>query len=136
MKRLLIMTMTLFIAAAAAGCSDEERDPEGEAMVWSAETPMPVSLNPGYASVPVPAQGYAYTFDCTNYRHPAISTASPAYDACTAATVRQNGFYLGRLSGRTFAIEFAPNDTGAERKAEVRMTAGGIFYTFYFTQAE
>lgn len=130
------MALTLFVAAAAAGCNDEERDPEGVAMEWSIETPMKVTLNGGYASATVPVHGYTYTFQCENYRHPAIATASPAYDTCTAQTVRQAGFYLGKLSGRTFTIEFAPNETGEERKARVEMTAGGIFYTFNFTQSK
>lgn len=136
MKRLFVFAAALLVAAFAAGCGDEERDPEAEPMKWTTETPLEVSLNPGYATVPVPAQGYTYTFLCSNFSRPEISSASPAYDACTAETARQDGFYVGLLSGRTFSVEFAPNLTGAERKAQVVMTAGGIFHTFYFTQSE
>jgi len=133
MKVSKFVVSLMSVAVFAAACSSDSAK-EWEPMEWSTETALDVRLDEGCGSAKVPAQGHAFEFVCTNYPDPWFVAASPAQNQCTTYAIRHSGFYFGKIEHNVFTIEFAPNETKAERELQVKVSVGGAFYAFTFVQ--
>ncbi len=139
----IAVAMTATIILASCG-SDEHDDLVGDwdNMIWKTEAPVTMK-NDTYI---VPATGGELTFSCKNYSDPWISNVRYArkyyypiavdkeYDETDWYTISLDWF-KAEITGNLLKVTFEPNQEATERPIKLTVTAGDIFYTFYFKQS-
>ena len=139
--RQIIMAMTAVITLAS--CSDiVEPDGDWDNMIWKTEAPVTMKSD----AYIVPATGGELTFSCKNYSDPWISNVRYArkyyypiavdkeYDETDWYTISLDWF-KAEIKDNLLKVTFEPNQATTERPIKLTVTAGDIFYTFYFRQS-
>lgn len=108
------------------------------------ETEAPVTMKSD--AYIVPATGGELTFSCKNYSDPWISNVRYArkyyypiavdkeYDETDWYTISLDWF-KAEITDNLLKVTFEPNQATTERPIKLTVTAGDIFYTFYFRQS-
>ena len=139
----IAVAMTATIILASCG-SDEHVDLVGDwdNMIWKTEAPVTMKSD----TYIVPATGGELTFSCKNYSDPWISNVRYArkyyypiavdkeYDETDWYTISLDWF-KAEITGNLLKVTFEPNQEAKERPIKLTVTAGDIFYTFYFRQS-
>ena len=120
---------------AILGCSSTDLDGDWEPMKWQPEGK--IVSNDGVYSIE--AQGTTITFLCSNYKSPWMSDAIsngtyflPEHEENDNKNIRGDWF-SATLTGNRLTLIFTEN-LSTERSMQLTVTAGDIFYTFYFKQ--
>ena len=139
----IAVAMTATIILASCG-SDEHDDLVGDwdNMIWKTE----VKATKQDGAYMVPATGGELTFSCKNYSDPWISTVRYArkyyypiavdkeYDETDWYTISLDWFKAD-IKDNLLKVTFEPNQEATEKPILLTVTAGDIFYTFYFKQS-
>ena len=133
MKPWRIAFVTL-AALALASCS-KEKDGDWDPMEWKADEPVPAT---GDAYV-VSADERTITFTCSNYTKPWFSGAKDngkdIFPEKDDLGLIDSESFRAEMEGNKLTIVFKENESAQERSFSITVTAGDIFYTFYFKQA-
>ena len=147
MKKLKLWQIAVAMTAAItlASCGSDEHDDlvgDWDNMIWKTEAPVTMKSD----TYIVPATGGELTFSCKNYSDPWISNARYArkyyypiavdkeYDETDWYTISLDWF-KAEITGNLLKVTFEPNQEAKERPIKLTVTAGDIFYTFYFKQS-
>ena len=139
----IAVAMTATIILASCG-SDEHDDLVGDwdNMIWKTEAPVTMKSD----TYIVPATGGELTFSCKNYSDPWISNVRYArkyyypiavdkeYDETDWYTISLDWF-KAEITDNLLKVTFEPNQEATEKPILLTVTAGDIFYTFYFRQS-
>lgn len=138
MKPMKILRLALVMLAAScfASCNLDDPDGKWDPMKWKAD--VPVQTTDGVYTIR--AVGEELTFSCRNYSSPWIASAVsngeyfyPPREANDFNTITTDWF-RAETSGNKLNVVFEANETTSERRLELTVTAGDIFYTFKFKQ--
>lgn len=139
--RQIVVAMTATITLAS--CSDiVEPDGKWDDMIWKTE----VKATEQDGTYLVAATGGELTFSCKNYQHPWISEAlyageyyNPDVQDDEHHTINRQklslDWFKAEITGNLLKVTFEPNQATTERPIKLTVTAGDIFYTFYFRQS-
>ena len=147
MKKLRLWQIAVAMTAAITltSCGSDEHDDlvgDWDDMIWKTE----VKATEQDGAYMVPATGGELTFSCKNYSDPWISNVRYArkyyypiavdkeYDETDWYTISLDWF-KAEITGNLLKVTFAPNQATTERPIKLYVTAGDIFYTFYFRQS-
>lgn len=147
MKKLRLWQIAVAMTAAITltSCdSDGHVDLVGDwdNMIWKTEAPVTMKSD----TYIVPATGGELTFSCKNYSDPWISNVRYArkyyypiavdkeYDETDWYTISLDWF-KAEITGNLLKVTFEPNQEAKEKPIKLTVTAGDIFYTFYFKQS-
>lgn len=134
----LIGAFVVLATFALGSCNFDDPDGLWDPMVWKAE--VPVQKTDGVYAVS--STGGGFTFSCRNYSGPwmagAVSNGEDYFppfesDDCNYHVITTDWF-RAEISGNKLQVVFEANDTKEERNLSLTVTAGDIFYTFYFKQ--
>ena len=136
----IIATLTV------TSCGDiDEPDGKWDPMIWKTEVKLPKQAD----TCLVAATGGEFTFYCKNYSKPWISQADYAgkyynpiikdyNDTINTQTDWQKlslGWFKAEITDNQLKVTFDANQQTDERPIKLTVTAGDIFYTFYFKQS-
>lgn len=138
--RQIVVAMTAVITLTS--CNSDEYDGDWDDMIWKTEVKAPEQDG----TYLVPATGGELTFSCKNYQHPWISEAlyageyyNPDVQDDEHHTINRQkislDWFKAEITGNLLKVTFAPNQATTERPIKLTVTAGDIFYTFYFKQS-
>ena len=147
MKKLRLWQIAVAMTAAITltSCGSDEHDDlvgDWDNMIWKTEAPVTMKSD----TYIVPATGGELTFSCKNYSDPWISNVRYArkyyypiavdkeYDETDWYTISLDWF-KAEITGNLLKVTFAQNQATTERPIKLTVTAGDIFYTFYFRQS-
>lgn len=147
MKKLKLWQITVAMTAAITltSCGSDEHDDlvgDWDNMIWKTEAPVTMKSD----TYIVPATGGELTFSCKNYSDPWISDVRYArkyyypiavdkeYDETDWYTISLDWF-KAEITGNLLKVTFEPNQEAKEKPIKLTVTAGDIFYTFYFRQS-
>lgn len=144
MKKLKIRQIIMAITAVITltSCNSDEYDGDWDDMIWKTE----VKATEQDGTYLVPATGGELTFSCKNYSDPWISNVRYArkyyypiavdkeYDETDWYTISLDWF-KAEIKDNLLKVTFEPNQATTERPIKLTVTAGDIFYTFYFRQS-
>ena len=137
MKDMMIwrIAIVLFVAVSLVSCSSDDPDGKWASMIWKAE--VPVQITDGIYVVP--AKGSVLTFSCRNYS-PWIAEAVsgeehffPLRESNNYHSITTDWLKV-EINKNKLNVTFESNDSAEERPLKLTVTAGDIFYTFYFIQ--
>ena len=136
-KALLFMAAIFLICSCSSDKDDEELDGKWPPMEWQAD--FTATVVKGFYIVN--PEGETLQFSCKNYENPWIAEAM--YGDGTIIPFNNNSMYTLRgkwftasISGNKLTIVFDKNTELTSRKFSLTVTAGDIFYTFYFSQMQ
>ena len=136
MKIWRIILVMIVVVLSFHSCSDNDPYGKWDPMVWKAEVPVLTTDGIYTAS----ADGAEFTFSCQNYSLPWVENAVsngkyyyPPREANNYHTISADWFKV-EISGNTLKVVFEANETTSEKRLELTVTAGDIFYTFKFKQ--
>ena len=131
--RIAFMVLAVF---SIASCSKEDGD--WDPMEWNADTP--VGQKDGIYSIS--ADEGTFTFTCRNYSKPWFAGAKdngkdilPAFEERGGCRLMSNDNFRAEIQGNKLTIDFKANESDQTRSFSFTVTAGDIFYTFYFKQS-
>ena len=147
MKKLRLWQIAVAMTAAITltSCGRDEHDDlvgDWDNMIWKTEAPVTMKSD----TYIVPATGGELTFSCKNYSDPWISNVRYArkyyypiavdkeYDETDWYTISLDWF-KAEITGNLLKVTFEPNQEAKEKPIKLTVTAGDIFYTFYFKQS-
>lgn len=147
MKKLRLWQIAVAMTAAITltSCGRDEHDDlvgDWDNMIWKTEAPVTMKSD----TYIVPATGGELTFSCKNYSDPWISDVRYArkyyypiavdkeYDETDWYTISLDWF-KAEITGNLLKVTFEPNQEATEKPIKLTVTAGDIFYTFYFRQS-
>ena len=126
-----VMLSAVFLAS----CSSDDPEGKWDPMIWKAE--VPVQITDGIYVVP--AKGSVLTFSCRNYS-PWIAEAVsgeehffPLRESNNYHSITTDWLKV-EINKNKLNVTFESNDSAEERPLKLTVTAGDIFYTFYFIQ--
>lgn len=144
MKKLKIRQIIMAITAVITltSCNSDEYDGDWDDMIWKTE----VKATEQDGTYLVAATGGELTFSCKNYQHPWISEAlyageyyNPDVQDDEYHTINRQkltlDWFKAEITGNLLKVTFAPNQEATEKPILLTVTAGDIFYTFYFKQS-
>ncbi len=127
------MTLAVF---SLASCSKEDGDMDP--MEW--KTDESVVITDGIYGVS--ADGESFTFTCSNYSNPWIHDAKDNGKVVFSLTEDNNASgliitdnFCAEIQGNKLIVNIKANESSQKRDFSVTVTAGDIFYTFYFKQS-
>ena len=138
--RQIVVAMTAVITLTS--CNSDEYDGDWDDMIWKTE----VKATEQDGTYLVAATGGELTFSCKNYQHPWISEAlyageyyNPDVQDDEHHTINRQklslDWFKAEITGNLLKVTFEPNQEAKERPIKLTVTAGDIFYTFYFRQS-
>ncbi|MCR5313294.1 MAG: hypothetical protein K6E54_06595, partial [Bacteroidaceae bacterium] len=135
-KFLTCVMITCATALALLSCGEEDAlIGEWDDMVWKAENPVVQTTSNIYD---VSADGTSFTFTCKNYSSAWFEGANEhvnyVSDEHNFPYLIYNENFRAELQGNKLAIDFYANKESIERNTSITVSAGDIFYTFYFRQ--
>ena len=144
MKKLKIRQIIMAITATITltSCNSDEYDGDWDDMIWKTE----VKATEQDGTYLVPATGGELTFSCKNYQHPWISEAlyageyyNPNVQDDEHHTINRKklslDWFKAEIKDNLLKVTFEPNQEATEKPILLTVTAGDIFYTFYFRQS-
>lgn len=152
MKTMRRLLFALLAVLAICSCDNTPMDGDWPPMKWD-KTNYQIVKEDNSSYYLVPAEGGTFTFHCKNYNGFWIGDGRFEYDGqvwhlCEVYEENANNPNFERdwhhfaynwievtaKKDAVLEVVFQPND-GAERKADITVTAGDIFYTFAFKQS-
>ncbi len=123
-------------------CNSDEYDGDWDDMIWKTE----VKATEQDGTYLVAATGGEFTFSCKNYQHPWISEALYAGEYYNPDVQDDEhhtrdskkltlDWFKAEITDNLLKVTFEPNQATTERPIKLTITAGDIFYTFYFRQS-
>lgn len=144
MKKLRLWQIAVAITATITltSCNSDEYDGDWDDMIWKTEVKAPKQDG----TYLVAATGGELTFSCKNYQHPWISEAlyageyyNPDVQDDEHHTINRQklslDWFKAEIKDNLLKVTFEPNQATTERPIKLTVTAGDIFYTFYFKQS-
>ena len=134
--------MAITAVITLTSCNSDEYDGDWDDMIWKTE----VKATEQDGTYLVAATGGELTFSCKNYQHPWISEAlyageyyNPDVQDDEYHTINRQkltlDWFKAEITGNLLKVTFAPNQEATEKPILLTVTAGDIFYTFYFKQS-
>ena len=144
MKKLRLWQIAVAMTAVITltSCNSDEYDGDWDDMIWKTEVKA-TELDGTYL---VAATGGELTFSCKNYQHPWIADAeyageyyNPDVQDDEYHTINRQklslDWFKAEIKDNLLKVTFEPNQEATEKPILLTVTAGDIFYTFYFKQS-
>lgn len=144
MKKLRLWQIAVAMTAVITltSCNSDEYDGDWDDMIWKTE----VKATEQDGTYLVAATGGEFTFSCKNYQHPWISEALYAGEYYNPDVQDDEhhtrdskkltlDWFKAEITDNLLKVTFEPNQATTERPIKLTITAGDIFYTFYFRQS-
>jgi len=144
MKKLRLWQIAVAMTAVITltSCNSDGYDGDWDDMIWKTE----VKATEQDGTYLVAATGGELTFSCKNYQHPWISEALYAGEYYNPDVQDDEhhtrdskkltlDWFKAEITDNLLKVTFEPNQATTERPIKLTVTAGDIFYTFYFRQS-